>query len=183
MSRSQYDKFMNNLALPWIHEFHNFGIALIAYYKRANSFKTASCPAVKTILKDIMHNLQYMTNLAPFQDRAFHISGRDLYVTVQMKENSNFLQKSKLDLFLYLLYSHNHSEIRLKLQNSGDSNSLKDMSHHNRCITLTSDRLYNLEGVMKKTEQQIKDLQKYLSVVMINIDRIVGRSHNENGFS
>ncbi|XP_061169917.1 ankyrin repeat and SAM domain-containing protein 3-like [Saccostrea echinata] len=79
--------------------------------------------------------------------------------------------------------THNHSEIRLKLQNSGDSNALKDMSDNNRSITLTNDRLCNLEGVMKKTEQQIKDLQKYLSVVMINIDRIVRRTHNENGFS
>lgn len=79
--------------------------------------------------------------------------------------------------------THNHSEIRLKLQNSGDSNSLKDMSDNNRSIVLSNERLYNLEGVMKKMEQQIKDLQKFLSVVMINIDRIVRRSHNENGFS
>ena len=57
------------------------------------------------------------------------------------------------------------------------------MSDHNRSIVLSNDRLSNLESVMKKMEQQIKDLQKYLSVVMINIDRIVRRSHNENGFS
>ncbi|KAK3107223.1 hypothetical protein FSP39_009784 [Pinctada imbricata] len=132
-----------------------------------------SAEQVETLKAEVLQEKQIriVTETCLNEERgAWHHMQR---VILEMRQKCDEMRESLRNL------KHYHSEIKLKFQNPDLGGAMKDdLPLDEKTWQSANERAASADILLKKVEQQIKEIQKNLSVVAMHGDRILGRSAN-----